>query len=413
MSFLISFKKSVSTSKYIFGYQLAERIFYFGFFLLMARTLTAEIFGEFTAVFTFANVIYVFFDFGLSIHLQKKIAEKKHNSSKIITEALWFFIIISILYLFLSLFIISKFYPKTDLFFIIIVVFSIILLACTSSLSAIFLAHQRYKDILGSIILTRPLIILLILFLIIIKLIQIEYFIEIWLIGIVFQIIILVWNLKNLNLDFKIVPTSFKNVFLFVTTIVPLGGAVIFNYLYDKIDVLLISKILDFSQVAYYTIPYGIYKSSSLAFNFLLISGLNRISSVSRRNSAVWLFFKLYSRLLLIITLPLFFLLYLFSDKILMFLYGNEYLQSTIILKILSVGLVGMSFNNLTGIILNGIGKYKINMYIAISAFMINITINYLLLPYYGIVASALITVIIEYYIFFGGLTNILKLIRN
>jgi O-antigen/teichoic acid export membrane protein len=96
-----------------------------------------------------------------------------------------------------------------------------------------------------------------------------------------------------------------------------------------------------------------------------------------------------------------------------MFLYGNEYLQSTLILKILSVGLVGMSFNNLTGIILNGMGKYKINMYIAISAFMINITINYLLLPYYGIVASALITVIIEYYIFFGGLTNILKLIRN
>ncbi|MGC8857501.1 MAG: oligosaccharide flippase family protein [Ignavibacteria bacterium] len=408
MNFLSSLKKSVSVSKHLFAYQVGERAFFFVFFLLIARTLPTEIFGEFSSVFTLAGVICIFFDFGLPIHLQKTLAEKRHNNSKIVSEALWFFVFISMLSLILSLIIISRFYSQTNILIIFLITFSVILMTGITNLNAILLAHQKYKNILTSLIWTRPLIIFFTLILLLTKHAQIEYYAGIWLAGIVFQILTLVWYLRNLNL--KIILPTLRNILLLVTTTGPLGVAVVFNYLYDKVDVLLISKILDFSQVAYYAVPYGIYKSTSLAFGFLLVSGLNRISSVSRRTSAIWLFFKYYSRFLLVISLPLSFLLFVLSDKILLLLYGNVYVQSTLVLKILSLGLIGMSLNNLTGVILNGIGKYKVNMYIVMSAFLSNIIVNYLLLPYYGIVASAVITVITEYYIFFVGFINILKL---
>lgn len=409
MHLLKSFKKSTSKSKYLFAYQVVERLFYFVFFLLLARTLTTEVFGEFSAIFTLANVIYIFFDFGLSIHLQKTLAENKQNSLRVVSEVLYFFVLISVSYLTLSMIIIPHFYSKTNTLLLILITLSVILLAGASNLNAILSAYQKYINIFVSLIWTRPLAIFLFLILSITKYSKIEYYVVIWLLLIVIQIVILAWYIKRIGL-FKFALPKRTNILSLLTTTAPLGVAVVFNYLYDKVDILLISKILDFSQVAYYAVPYGLYKSTSLAFSFLLVNGLNRISYISRRFSAVKTFFKSYSLVLLVISFPLALFLFLFSEKILLLLYSSTYVQSFSVLRILSLGIVGMALNNLTGTMLNGMGKYKLNMYIVLSAFLINLIGNYLFLPYYGIIASAVITVITEYYIFFVGILNILKL---
>ncbi|MEZ4689432.1 MAG: hypothetical protein R3A12_04340 [Ignavibacteria bacterium] len=56
-----------------------------------------------------------------------------------------------------------------------------------------------------------------------------------------------------------------KSTFSLIKLSLPLESGSYFNFLYDKIDIL-ISKLTDFDQTAYYNVAYGIYKSSSILF---------------------------------------------------------------------------------------------------------------------------------------------------
>jgi O-antigen/teichoic acid export membrane protein len=183
---------------------------------------------------------------------------------------------------------------------------------------------------------------------------------------------------------------------------IPLGLAVVFNYLYDKIDILLISKFTDYTRVGFYNIGYGIFKASSIAFSFLLVSGLTRVSYLSRNKYAVKLFFKKYSVLLFCLGLILTILLFLFSDLAVRIIYTEKFLPSANILKIVSFGVIGLALNNLTGVILNGLGLYKENMYVTFTGLVFNVIFNVIFIPVYGIIAAAIISVFTEYFILLG-----------
>lgn len=407
MKFSHFFKREIFISGYFLIYQIVERFFFFAFFLLMVRTLTPEVYGEFAAVFTLINATYIFFEFGLSIHLQRTLATQKENTPELLSEALCLFGISSLLYFIFSITGISRFYPQTRMSIFALVTLVVLMFAVVSNLIAVLSAYRKYKNIFISLIWTRIAIIILFIALIIIRETRLEFLICLLLAGVFSQIIILIRYIGKLQLQLK-TPNP-RNIFSLATITIPLGLTALFNYLYDKLDVLLISKLLDFSQVAYYNVPYGIYKSTSLVFSFLLVEGLNRISYISRRASAIKTFFYLYSRVLLFICIPLTVIVFFFSDTILLLLYGNTYLPSSQVLRILAIGIVGMALNNLTGVILNGTGRYKTNMYIVLTALLINTILNYLLLQYYGIVISAIITVLTEYFLFVAGTFNIFK----
>ena len=74
-----------------------------------------------------------------------------------------------------------------------------------------------------------------------------------------------------------------------ISVSIPLGLAVIFNFLYDKIDILLISKLLDYNEAAFYNIAYGLFKASALGFSFLLVSGFTKVALTGKfgKNSRI------------------------------------------------------------------------------------------------------------------------------
>jgi len=205
---------------------------------------------------------------------------------------------------------------------------------------------------------------------------------------------------------------NFKGLPGLIKISLPLGMAVIFNFLYDKIDILLISKYTDFSQVGYYNIGYGIYKASSFAFSFLLVSGLTHVSYLSRRRSAVKLFFKKYALSFLFIGIILNIILFFASDFIIKLIYTYKFANSVFILKIVSFAVIGLALNNLTGVILNGLGLFRENMYVTFTGLIINIILNFIFIPLYGIVSAAVISVITEYFIFYGDYYFIKKFLN-
>ena len=206
---------------------------------------------------------------------------------------------------------------------------------------------------------------------------------------------------------------NFAKILNIVRLSAPLGMAVIFNFLYDKIDIILISKLTDFSQVSFYSVGYGIYKSSSFAFSFLLISGFTRVSYLSRKKYAVKLFFIKYFKLILTISIFINVFLFFASDIIINIIYSVKYFNSILILKILSFAIIGLALNNLTGIILNALGLFKQNMFVTLSGLVINIILNIILIPYYGIIAAALTSILTEYIILTGDCFYLNKFLKE
>ena len=92
-------------------------------------------------------------------------------------------------------------------------------------------------------------------------------------------------------------------------------------------------------------------------------------------------------------TLPLVMLFILFSEN-LMLLFGEEFRVGVFSFVILSIGRVIVSFSGAAGNLLQMCGKQVIFMNVAIIGSLINIVLNYTLIPFYGIDGSAIATMI-------------------
>ncbi len=94
--------------------------------------------------------------------------------------------------------------------------------------------------------------------------------------------------------------------------------------------------------------------------------------------------------------------LFFFAGVIIELFYTDKFNDSVLVLKILSFAVTGLALNNLTGVILNGLGMYRQNMNVTFLGLILNIILNIIFLPVYGIAGAAVITVLTEYFIFTG-----------
>lgn len=200
-------------------------------------------------------------------------------------------------------------------------------------------------------------------------------------------------------------------MFSLLAVSLPLSLAILFNFLYDKIDIILISKLTGFSETADYGIAYGLYRSSTLVFSFIFVAAFSKFSKINELNSEIKLLFAKYFKSLVVISIVISVLLYFFSDFIIAILYSGKYSAAGYVMQVLSFAILGLSLNNLTGIVLNSMGMFKSNMYIALTALLINVILNLIFIPYFGIVAAAVISVITEYFIFMAGAFILRKII--
>lgn len=102
--------------------------------------------------------------------------------------------------------------------------------------------------------------------------------------------------------------------------------------------------------------------------------------------------FKLIYKYSFIILIPLVFTMFSFTDIIINLLYGHDYLAAEIALKILLIGMIFAALHNTHGNFFAGIGKPQITTKIVGIVALINIILNFILIPLFGIVGAALTT---------------------
>lgn len=116
---------------------------------------------------------------------------------------------------------------------------------------------------------------------------------------------------------------------------------------------------------------------------------------ISSKKSLVLAYEKSF-KYMFIIGLPIATGIYIFSDKIILLLYGKVYIESAIVLSILSGYLFLKFLNPVTGFTLMAINKQKSRLFSQGLSALLNIILNFILIPLYGFIGAAIATLITE-----------------
>jgi len=408
-----SFSKEVKESKFILFHNGIEKISFVLIFLILARSLQNDDYGKIITIFTLSNSIAVFFNFGLPIYLQKIAAQKNTEVKKIYNYSLILNFLSFFLYMPSVIFFAKLLFGDID-FMIVLIISLTVYVSFSSAIPFGYLSGiKKYKSIFFIILFARALAIGLMLIILTQNISSPNILlIPILVSGILYFSFQYIASKKEFHSINSRGIQSEKLIELLKVTM-PLYLAVVFNFLYDKIDVLIISKLLSYSELSYYSIGYGVYKSASLAFAFLLVGGLTKASYLSKSKKGIKLFIKKYATIILIITTPIFLILFLFPDLMINIFYGEKYDNSIFILKWLSPAVILLGLNNLTGIVLNAFGMFRANMVITLIGLLVNIILNILFVNYYGIIISVIATIITEFIILAGGVFYLKNKLKN
>lgn len=371
-------------------------------FLIFARVYPVYDYGVIISSFALTNIVILFFDFGLPIYLQKTLSAEEKESEDLVHTSVSTLLYSLPIYLVLSLYLFYFIYPNFDTLFVVEVILIIFFSNFINLFSKILFAREKFKELFYAQNITRFIILVFVLISIVYFNFEIEKSLAFYLIGnFLLALYLMMFVIKELEIKYKMI--AIKKILIILKISFPLALAVLFNFLYDKIDIILISKFTNFYETGYYSVGYGVFKSATLMFAFLLIVGLNKASVLSNNKMALKLLFNKYASLLIFISIILNLILFFGGGVLIELIYTDKFAASDIVIKILSFAVLGISLNNLTGVILNGIGDFKGNMYVTLIGLVINIILNLVFIPLYGIAAAAVVTLVTEYFIFFGG----------
>ncbi len=197
---------------------------------------------------------------------------------------------------------------------------------------------------------------------------------------------------------------SFAICKAFVALAVPFAMAGVIGRLYAYTDSILMSKLLPPEHLGWWSVPYKI----TFAFQFIpsavAASVYPVMSALSITDPAKIgeLFTKAW-RYLFAIVFPLSFGLSAIAKPVIVALYGERFLPSVPVLRLLLISLIFSFLGYITGALLNAVNHQKVQTFLLATALFVNTVLNLLFLPRFGIEGAALTAVISNSILCAGG----------
>lgn len=220
-----------------------------------------------------------------------------------------------------------------------------------------------------------------------------------WVFGayLVARILSLVWGWKLFrkiigDFNFNFLNKKYAADFLRMSW--PMGVYMLVFTGYDRaIDSLMISKFLKVQDVAFYGLAYKIY-SNLIQPAYYFVNSIFPI--LSGKHDKKRELFKISFLLILaglIILIPL---VYIFAPLMIKILAGSGYEASVKVLRILAIALIFAYVSHLVGFTLIAKGGQGVMLKMGITALIVNFVANLIMIPKFGIIGAAWVTVITE-----------------
>jgi O-antigen/teichoic acid export membrane protein len=376
--------------------QVISRVIQLVIFVYLARILGKSDFGIFSFGLAFAFLFVIISDFGLSTLIIREVSRDKKSAAKYMSNSLMIKLLLSVIafvsaYFFLN---IAGYSPQVKTIAYIMLGFTL-LQSFTELHYAIFRAFERmhydaFIKILRTLILAGA----------IFYLIGNSYgLLESSLAFLATEVIVLIAAFfitytKFIKISFEFDYEFSKNL-LKKSSVFCLS--LVFSSLYMYIDVVMLSKMRSTAEVGVYSAAANI----AIALIFIVTMYGNTIYPVMSRfyitsKDSLKLVYEKSFKYMLILGLPIAAGIYILSNKIILFLYGEAYIESAIALSILSGYLFLKFLNPISGFTLMAINKQRSRLFGQGLAAFINIILNFILIPPYGFIGAAAATLITE-----------------
>ena len=169
----------------------------------------------------------------------------------------------------------------------------------------------------------------------------------------------------------------------------------VFMLLYHRIDTVMLSLMKTFDVVGWYNAAFRITD----ALNFIpfimvgvVFPAMSRLHASSREN--LGLLYTKAAYYLFMIGLPIAVGITLLADRIILFVYSEQFLSAAAVLRILIWAELFVFMNFLAGYLLNAIDKPKLFTFSTGVTVIINIVLNYVLILKFSMVGAAIATAI-------------------
>ena len=367
---------------------------------ILTRSLGLAGFGQYSAIFAYLFIFTAIADLGLYTFMVREIsrttesAEEKKIASKIFT--LRFLAVVSIIVL-ADLLIFAFPYPlKVKLGVIIASLFSISS-SLVQVLTGIFQKYLRlylvsFSDILARVVQLGSLAILIKFETGLLWFVAVVVFSEAVHFGFIYRFSRRMVKVK-LMIDFAYFRHALK-------TALPIAVSLVLVLIYFKLDTVMLSVMKPAQDVGIYSAAYKVLEAIIFLpaiYIGLVMPLLSRFAVKSKSE-----FIKTFKSAFNVITIfALYFSVYIFlmSDWIVKAIGGANFMPASPVLKILSFAILLIFFGNLGGNAIIALNLQKKAMWIYLTGAVINIGLNFLLIPKYSYFAAASTTVITEVFI--------------
>jgi len=161
-----------------------------------------------------------------------------------------------------------------------------------------------------------------------------------------------------------------------------------------SLDVFLVGQLInDTTQVAVYRSASIIPIALFFIPNSYITTHYADLAKNSTNKSYLISFAKQYMKLFTLVALGIAFPLYILAESIIVILFGQDYIESVPLFRVLILGMLGaFIFRIPFGNLLAAVGKSNWNAFVAFSILILNAILNYYAISRIGIMGAALVT---------------------
>lgn len=360
----------------------------------IARILGDVGFGKYSFAFAFTGLFAVLSDLGLNTLTVREVARDKFRASKYLGNIAIINIILSVLTLTLIFFAINSMdYPPDTTMAVYIIAFSLVVTSISQLFKSIFRAFEKmeYEFLINT---SRTIIVVSLgLFVLfagygLIGLVLVHLLASVFDFLLSLSICLKKFAVPKLEIDLPFWKHSIR-------TALPLGFVYIFAVIYGQIDITMLSVMCGDAVVGWYSAAYklrsvlGLIPASFMGAAFPVMSRFFESSTKSLE-----ILYERSFRYLLSLALPIAVGTTILADRIILLLYGAQYVNSIIALQILIWAIVVGFTAWVLEYILFSINRQGICSITSGIGAVSNVILNLLLIPTMSYIGASIATVI-------------------
>ncbi len=386
--------------------QIAEKVLNLVIVVLLARYLGARGYGIYALAIAFVGLFNYLFDAGLNLLLTREVGRQREKIGEILRPVLKLKLVLGVITLaIIAILAWLLGYHGKVLYSIMLFGLAGFMVSLSCTFRAYFIGHEKMEFEGGLSVLYRLLallfVILCIFFGIGMPLLMISHVLAgAMVLG------LSIYLYKNLFYQSSHETEKCQlNLFALLKDALPFAVGAIMGEIYFNIDKVMLSKLAGVESVGYYNAAYRVFFFGVFIANSITISAYPYFAKMwhEDKHLAEQLFNSIF-KLLFLISLPIAIVITFLSGDIILFLFGKDYYQSALLLKLLIWGLLPLYLTHLTGRTMEAIGEQRFVAKTMSLGVLINIILNAALIPLLGMAGAVFATLITSFMVLFAHL---------